>query len=235
MNQPIWRLVVFPPGSQSHCNCEHLNTAILANGRVYQAFLSVFKTMSNVHIRQQKNVDNIYCHLNSTSYLATEIWNASNKVASLSAAGSVLSHCSTVVKTFLSLSYNQSLSLSSSLSLSLSSSPSLSLSLCLSFHRLCLPPSLQLDRRYQTAAGRLKASGSLSGQKIHNYAELGTLFAQVCNSGCEHLTTFAAHYSSFTTLHNYAQVHIVQKPERCSNRAKFPTDSAVVGTAATLG
>ena len=81
-------------GSQSHCNCEHLNTAILANGRVYQAFLSVFKTMSNVHIRQQKNVDNIYCHLNSTSYLATEIWNASNKVASLSAAGSVLSHCS---------------------------------------------------------------------------------------------------------------------------------------------
>ena len=103
-----------------------------------------------------------------------------------------------VVKTFLSLSYNQSLSLSSS--------PSLSLSLCLSFHRLCLPPSLQLDRRYQTAAGRLKASGSLSGQKIHNYAELGTLFAQVCNSGCEHLTTFAAHYSSFTTLHNYAQL-----------------------------
>ena len=111
-----------------------------------------------------------------------------------------------VVKTFLSLSYNQSLSLSSSLSLSLSSSPSLSLSLCLSFHRLCLPPSLQLDRRYQTAAGRLKASGSLSGQKIHNYAELGTLFAQVCNSGCEHLTTFAAHYSSFTTLHNYAHL-----------------------------
>ena len=61
-----------------------------------------------------------------------------------------------VVKTFLSLSYNQSLSLSSSLSLSLSSSPSLSLSLCLSFHRLCLPPSLQLARRYHTAERWLK-------------------------------------------------------------------------------